>query len=74
VQRRGLGSADVFVAFPDDGQRLISFGDGEPRAADSNESLEVDRESDLWFVRIGTEARLPPAVHFGPWPSGSTVR
>jgi hypothetical protein len=66
VQRRGLGSADVFVAFPDGGQRLISFGEGEPRAADCNDALEVGRESDLWFVRIGTERyEIPDAVVTG---------
>jgi hypothetical protein len=66
VQRRGLGSADVFVAFPDGGQRLISFAEGEPRAADSNDALEIGRESDLWFVRIGTERyEIPDAVVTG---------
>lgn len=66
VQRRGPGSADVFVAFPDGGQRLISFGEGEPRAADVNDALEIGRESDLWFVRIGPERyEIPDAVVTG---------
>jgi hypothetical protein len=66
VQRRGPGSADVFVAFPDGGQRLISFAEGEPRAADASEALEVGRESDLWFVRVGTERyEIPDAVVTG---------
>jgi hypothetical protein len=66
VQRRGPGSADVFVAFPDGGQRLISFGEGEPRGADSSDALEIGRESDLWFVRIGTERyEIPDAVVTG---------
>ena len=66
VQRRGLGSADVVVAFPDGGQRLISFSDGEPRAADTSEPLELGREADLWFVRIGTERyEIPDAVVTG---------
>jgi hypothetical protein len=66
VQRRGLGSADVFVAFPDGGQRLISFSEGEPRAADANDALEIGRESDLWFLRIGSERyEIPDAVVTG---------
>ena len=66
VQRRGLGSADVFVAFPDGGQRLISFADGKPSAADSNKELKVRREADLWFLRIGAERfEIPDAVVTG---------
>jgi hypothetical protein len=54
------------VAFPNGGQRLISFGEGEPRAADANDALEIGRENDLWFVRIGTERyEIPDAVVTG---------
>lgn len=66
VQRRGPGSADVFVAFAGGGQRLISFTGGAPAAADVSTPLTVAQELDLWFIRIGTERfEIPAAVATG---------
>ena len=71
VVRRGGGTADVTVFWPDGGSRVLSFEKGLPTgsdrsAAEGDASLSSERQNDLTLLRVGPERfEVPDAVLFG---------
>ena len=67
VARIDEAAADVTVAWPDGGTRLISFRDGAPAASNARDPLRATREGGLNLIRIGASERfeITDAVAFG---------
>jgi uncharacterized protein YraI len=67
VSRMGNDAAEVTVAWPDGGTRIISFRDGKPAGADSGGEFRYTREGSLNMIRIGPSERfeITDALPFG---------
>lgn len=67
VTRRNAQDADVSVAWPDGGFRIIEFRDGEVARANSRAELRHTREGSLNMIRIGVAERFEilDAIAFG---------
>jgi len=66
VVREGPGNAGVWIAVGDGSERHILFEAGTPVATDGADSLEVERQTDLFRIRIGSERYdIPFAVVYG---------
>ena len=71
VVREGDGSGYVKVFWPDGGNRVLFFEDGAPVAFDQSEAdgdatMTVEKEVDLYRVRIGEQRfEIPEAVILG---------
>lgn len=67
VRRGGDGKADVTVAWPDGGTRVIGFYDGKPAGANSRGEFRFTREGDLNMIRVGVSERfeITDALAFG---------
>ncbi|WP_274628700.1 SH3 domain-containing protein [Arvimicrobium flavum] len=67
VSRGSKGEAEVLVVWPDGGERIIRFRNGEPDSSDATEDIRFTRESDLHMIRIGKSERfeIPNALAFG---------
>lgn len=74
VVREGGGKGYVEVFWPDGGTRVILFEEGSPisfdsSGADSGAEMTVDKESDLFKVRIGDQRfEIPEVVILGDNP------
>jgi hypothetical protein len=58
IRREGGGRADVTVAWPDSGTRVIGFYEGKPAGADSPGEFRFTREGELNMIRIGASERF----------------
>ena len=67
IVRLGDNAADVTVAWPDGGKRVITFRDGEPVGSNSRQEFRADREGNLNLIRVGLSERFEiiDAVAFG---------
>lgn len=71
VVREGDGSGYVKVFWPDGGNRILFFQDGAPvdfdrSEADGDANMTVEKEADLFRVRIGEQRfEIPEAVMLG---------
>lgn len=52
------GSADVTIAWPDGGRRVIRFRNGEPEGTDSRGEFRFTREANLNMIRVGLSERF----------------
>lgn len=67
LKRNGNTEADVAIAFPDGGMRIIEFRDKKPSGSDSDAKLTFTREGTLNMIRIGVSERfeIVDALPFG---------
>ncbi|WP_333474502.1 SH3 domain-containing protein [Mesorhizobium qingshengii] len=67
VTRNGTDKADVTVAWPDGGTRVISFSAGLPAGSNADGDFRFTREGSLNMIRVGVSERfeIPDAVAFG---------
>jgi hypothetical protein len=67
VARKGANAADVTVTWPDGGNRVINFRDGNPAGSNSRASFRFTREGTLNMIRIGQSERfeITDALAFG---------
>lgn len=67
IVRLGDNAADVTVAWPDGGKRVITFRDGAPVGSNSRQEFRADREGNLNLIRVGLSERFEiiDAVAFG---------
>lgn len=63
VIRAGAGSASLWIAFPEGGERFLQFERGEPVFTDGPGRPDFTKEDDLFLIRVGTERfEVPQAV------------
>jgi len=71
VTRAGGGTATVTVTLPDGRKRAIFFNKGKAISADTSQAdgypkISSNKESDLYFIRVGDERfEIPEVVIFG---------
>ena len=67
VTRKGGGTAQVIVAFPDGSKRSIDFTKGKAVKADAAGEIKQERWHDLNTVYVGDNERfeIPDAILFG---------
>lgn len=67
VMRRNDKDADLSIAWPDGGFRIIEFRDGEPSRANSRGEFRYTKEGPLHMIRVGVSERfeIVEAIAFG---------
>ena len=58
VVRKGPADADISVAWPDGGVRILRFRAGKPESADSRGEFRYTREAELNMIRVGPAERF----------------
>lgn len=67
VTRSGTDKADVTVAWPDGGTRVISFSAGLPAGSNADSDFRFTREGSLNMIRVGVSERfeITDTIAFG---------